>query len=935
MGVDFRPWSWRSRSPDDAPPTKYAAFISYSHRDRAIAIGLQKALHQIARPMGRLNALRVFRDSTDLAASPDLWGRVLEALESSRYLIVVLSPSAARSPWVEREVGAWLERRGPLELLLALGDGQLEWDDGERRFDPRLSNAVPPVLTVPHVFDEEPLWVDVRDDAPWDPSTRMFREKAIDLAAPIHGKPKYELASDDVRERRRFRRWRRAAILGLVTLTLTSLIAAVTAVQQRNTAERLRVQAVTERNQALELALATISTETSSVNPALALALAAEAASVTPTPTWRSRNALIGARVAFRDRMAQAVRQPLFGHRDSVWSLDFSDDDTLLASGSLDGNVLLWDASTGGFVAELDGGSGWIASVAFSPTRHLLAAAGSDTKVRLWNTDTLTLIGRPLEGHTGQVRDLAFSPDGNQLVSASEDGTVRVWDTVTGAQRMSLPAHDGRVVSVAYSPVGSLIASGDEEGGLRFWNAADGKPIGKRVDLGGWVRSLAFSPDGRVLASASGTSIRLWDASTSQPIGQPLAGHTDEVISLAFGPGNGLLASASLDRTVRLWDADSGRPLGLPLRAHRDALWSVAVSSNGLRLATGGGDGGVQLWDLAPGRQVDHAVEGLEDTNGLVAFTPALDELAFGSENGSVSIVDATTGSQTAALRDPDSVPWIQLAFDRDGEFLAAAARSGRARLWVLDGRRPRTSLIGLESVRQVAFSPTADLLATSGWDREGREAIALWNPRTGARIGREISTSGLYVNALAFSPNGGLLAAAGGDSSVRMWDLQSGELLGTGSERPLGGVLSVAFSPDGKVLAIGGGDGTVRLLDVATRESLGGALLGHVGGVESLAFSPAGRLLASGGQDGTVRLWDPETLQELGPPLSAGGPVASLAFSPDGTELATASQGGGVRLWDPLWDVVQACRLATPFLAESQVTRYLPERWPAACDYR
>ena len=120
------------------PPTRgkkasftYDAFLSYSHRDEAVAAGIQKGLHRIGRRVGQLNALRVFRDTTDLSANPNLWGRVTDAMDRSRYLIVVLSPRAATPPppprqhWVNREVGYWLKQRGPDQLLIVLAEGHL------------------------------------------------------------------------------------------------------------------------------------------------------------------------------------------------------------------------------------------------------------------------------------------------------------------------------------------------------------------------------------------------------------------------------------------------------------------------------------------------------------------------------------------------------------------------------------------------------------------------------------------------------------------------------------------------------------------------------------------------------------------------------------------------------------------------------------------
>src|ERR1700734_307394 len=115
----------------------YDAFLSYTHRDRAVASGIQKGLHQIGRRLGQLRALRGFRDDTNLEVSPDLWGKITEAIDGARFLVVVLSPRAAESYWVNKEVAYWLEHRGRERLLLVLAGGQLSWDGEQKRFDPQ------------------------------------------------------------------------------------------------------------------------------------------------------------------------------------------------------------------------------------------------------------------------------------------------------------------------------------------------------------------------------------------------------------------------------------------------------------------------------------------------------------------------------------------------------------------------------------------------------------------------------------------------------------------------------------------------------------------------------------------------------------------------------------------------------------------------------
>src|ERR1700733_1097834 len=227
-------------SPAPAPERRkeFDAFLSYAHRNQEATAAIQKGLHQIGRRIGQLRALRVFRDTTNLEANPDLWAKILDGLDGSRFMIVMLSPQAATSHWVGEESNHWLKRRGHEGLMLVLVEGQLQWDEKAGRFDPELSDAAPAPLTKPGSLPFEPLYIDISGDAPWDIRSPVFRDKVASLAAPIHGKPKDELTSDDLREQRRFRRLRRAAVAGLAVLTVIAVVAAFSAFTQRDKAIR-------------------------------------------------------------------------------------------------------------------------------------------------------------------------------------------------------------------------------------------------------------------------------------------------------------------------------------------------------------------------------------------------------------------------------------------------------------------------------------------------------------------------------------------------------------------------------------------------------------------------------------------------------------------------------------------------------------------------
>jgi len=251
----------------------------------------------------------------------------------------------------------------------------------------------------------------------------------------------------------------------------------------------------------------------------------------------------------------------------------------------------------------LSGHYGYVLSVAFSPDGNILASGSQDNTIRLWDVSLRKPLGEPLIGHSGWVRSIAFSPDGKILASGSRDNTVRLWDVATRTPLGEpLTGHSKPVYSVAFSPDGLTLASGSGDNTIRLWDVSRRKRLGKPLNgHSNRVWNVAFSPDGKLLASGSSDkTIRLWDVLRRKPLSEPLTGHSDEVYSIAFSPDGLTLASGSSDNTVRLWDVQLRKPLGEPLTSHSKSVYSVAFSPDGLTLASGSSDNSVRLWDVNP-----------------------------------------------------------------------------------------------------------------------------------------------------------------------------------------------------------------------------------------------------------------------------------------------------------------------------------------------
>ncbi|OQE36829.1 hypothetical protein PENCOP_c011G07986 [Penicillium coprophilum] len=325
----------------------------------------------------------------------------------------------------------------------------------------------------------------------------------------------------------------------------------------------------------------------------------------------------------------------------------------------------------------LKGHSDWVTSVAFSPDGKLVASGSHDRTIKIWNTLTGAL-HKKLEGHFTGINFVAFSPDGKLVASGSSDRTIKLWSSITGSIHKTLEGHSSWVTSLAFPPDGKLVASGSNDGTIKIWNTLTGA-LHKTLDCDSRsVNFVVFSPDGKLVASGSDDlTIRCWSSIMAPMPGTP-GGDSSLVASLAFSPDGKLIASGSGGYTVNYWNTITGAKNNAVVIPYCD-IHSDAFSSDG-KLMASGTDNNIQLWDTTTGTLHKNFQGEISNVHSL-AFSPDGKLLASGSKDNIVRVWDTTTGAIRTAFEGHSS--WvISVAFSPDSNFVASGSADGTVRLW-------------------------------------------------------------------------------------------------------------------------------------------------------------------------------------------------------------------------------------------------------------
>ena len=506
--------------------------------------------------------------------------------------------------------------------------------------------------------------------------------------------------------------------------------------------------------------------------------------------------------------------------------------------------VQLFDACSGEPVRRLERCGCWLSHLRSSPVGPLLAAtAMREGRVFIWDSNEGVLIDR-LE--IDRPHSLAFSHDGTRLCVGTFDGRVSLWEIDRGQRIWDYQFYDVRVHSVAFAPYDVSICSFGRDGRILLIDAADGRVLHRvhgQPGEQGQVTTGVSNNEFAICAGADNVEIRSLEA--GQKIAE-LSADGSALSSVCIGANDRLFVAGGADGVIHIWDGVHKKRL---FEDGQHRVKSVKVSVDGASVFSGGDERLVYMWNRVTGKK-EKCFAGLSQGASAVALGESGSKVAGASWSGEVCVWDVSGAQQVCGYSHSSGALCVTLS---PSEKTVVSGGFDRViRVWDVRQNREIRTITGHSGfVLAVAIAGDDEFIVSTGSDDD--ESIRVWEKKTGRQVARRRLEK--VTRTIALANDGDVLVSGGEDCLVRLWtmpDLKPIKKLKKRGEP----IVSIDVSSNGRWIASCGGEGSVCLWDVATGDLLR-EFNGHFGAVNSVAFSPSGKELVSGSDDTTILIWD------------------------------------------------------------------------------
>jgi WD40 repeat protein len=919
---------------------KYWAFVSYSHRDNRSegnvwgdwlheAVENFKVPPELVGKPGRHGEpvpprlYPAFQDEKELPTNADLGTAIQEALEQSRYLVVICSPRSAKSIYVNQEVMAFKRLGRANKILAIIIDGEPNASEPSKGLDPSLE-CFPEALRHPLGADgkldkaqrAEPIAADVRGVGGREASLgdkahfHVLEREKLRVMAGLLGVGFDELVHRDKERQLREARARalrmRKLAAAFALLAIASVVGGVMAISKGREAEKQRQDAVIQRR-------------------------TAEAKKYEALQTLGRFDFFQADRCAAENRPNEAL---------AWWAAALRHDPANALAAQRIASALA-DRDQPMLHSRLVRPSENLTSICPSPSGSFFVGADGKYSLRAYDSASGEPISRGIV-HPGYVRSHAFNADGTRLATICEQEGVP--HLASGSRWFGIvEPKTGRTIRNFEKTTAENVVTGADgsvfltyEGHrLTRWDALTGQQMGDMLEIPESVRAAALGADNASIAVAAGDGLtRIRDAVSGQIIA-PTLEHRGETTAVVFDASGKILATGSEDGTARIWNAITGQPTIPPL-PHEGGIEVLAMSPDGRRIATvTRNEHKVRLWDAVTGALV----------SGPLVLGGDWVTLSFSSDNRALLVVARGAGTHVfstatgQALIDPivadggvSAAEWAE-----GSEKILVMARNQAVELWSVVSSRARALKFSHgAAVNAIDLNPEGTRLVTGGADG----IVRAWEIDSAAER-FSIRGNGQAILGVSYTGEGSWLRTEK-ESGVHHWDAETGADLGASNTESAGGHFDLGeawsmvsadrrlrlsaqrnneievfednhpspiatfslshapssgeFSPDKKRIVISCNDDTVHLFDVRNGRRVGRHIT-LLDAIRDVHFSPDSRYLATASQDGTARLWDAAVGVAISEPLVHDGAVEEVRFTPDSKAIITRA-GNAAYLW-------------------------------------